>query len=176
MMMARWHFTQASLRTTISRYATISWAQQQCNLSTEIPSDHSNRGRPRCLPPMKDFFLTLVRLRLGLLEHIGSVSLSLVSRIFTTWINFLYHQFKQIPLWPPREFVQAHMPKLFKEKYPTTQIIIDTTEMFIQQPSLPAHLFKLQHLQRAHYHHQALLPLSPGSISDKELTRQSGLA
>ena len=47
--------------------------------------DHSNKGRPRSLPPMEEFFLTLVRLRLGLLEqdiayHFG-ISQSTVSRI-----------------------------------------------------------------------------------------------
>ena len=30
--------------------------------------DHSNSGRPRCLPPIEEIFLTLVRIRLGLLE------------------------------------------------------------------------------------------------------------
>ena len=98
----------------------------------------SNKGRPRSLSPMDEVFLTLVRLRLGLLEdniayHFG-VSQSTVSRIFTSWINFMYLQLKQIP---PQEFVQAHMPKVFKQLYPTTRVIIDVTELYIQQSSLP---------------------------------------
>ena len=95
--------------------------------------DQSNKGCPRSLPPMEEFFLTLVRLRLGLLEqdiaYRFGVSQSTVSRIFTTWINFLYIQFRQIPLWPPKEFVCAHMPKIFKEQYPSTRVIIDATEV-----------------------------------------------
>lgn len=70
-------------------------------------------------PLMDEFFLTLVHLRLWLLEqdidyHFG-VSQSTVSWSFTTWINFMYLQFNQIPLWPPWEFVQANMPKAFKQ-------------------------------------------------------------
>ena len=98
----------------------------------------SNKGRPRCLSPLDEFFLTLVCLRLGLLEqditYCFGVSQSTVSRIFTTLINFMYLQFNQIPLWPPLEFVQANMPKAFN---PTTRVIIDATELFVQQPSLP---------------------------------------
>ena len=109
--------------------------------------DHSNKGRPRCLAPMEEFFLTLVCLHLGLLEqdiaYRFGVSQSTVSWIFTSWINFLYLQFKQISLWPPREFIQAHMPKLFK-KYPTTRVIIDATEIVITPRAPTTHLLKLQ--------------------------------
>ena len=79
--------------------------------------DQSNKGRPRSLPPMEEFFLTLVRLRLGLLEqdiaYRFGVSQSTVSRIFTTWINFLYIQFRQIPLWPPKRVcLRSHAKNL----------------------------------------------------------------
>ena len=153
--------------------------------------DQSNKGRPRSLPPMEEFFLTLVRLRLGLLEqdiaYRFGVSQSTVSRIFTTWINFLYIQFRQIPLWPPKEFVCAHMPKIFKEQYPSTRVIIDATEVFIQQPSLPELQQRTFSSYKNHNTFKALIGISPsgavtfvsklypGNISDKELTRQSGL-
>ena len=98
-------------------------------------------GRPRCLPPMEEFFLTLVRLWLSLLEqdiaYCFGISQSTVSRIFTTWINFMYLKLKEIPLWSSQEYVRAHIPKLFKQRYPTTRVIIDAREVFIQQPSLP---------------------------------------
>jgi hypothetical protein len=67
------------------------------------------------------------------------------------------------------------MPALSKEKYPTTRVIIDTTEVFIQQPSLPE-------LQQNHNIFKALTDISPsgavtfvsklypGNISNKELT------
>ena len=153
--------------------------------------DHSNKGRPRSLPPMEEFFLTLVRLRLGLLEqdiaYRFGISQSTVSRIFTSWINFMHIQFQQIPLWPPREFVHSHMPALFKEKYPTTRVIIDATEVFIQQPSLPELQQRTFSSYKNHNTFKALIGISPsgavtfvsklypGNISVKELTRQSGL-
>ena len=140
---------------------------------------------------MDEFFLTLVRLRLGLLEqditYCFGVSQSTVSRIFTTWINFMYLQFNQISLWPPREFVQANMPKAFKLQCPTTRVIIDATELFVQQPSLP----ELQQLTfssyKNHNTYKGLIGISPsgavmfvsklypGGILDKELTRRSDL-
>ena len=66
--------------------------------------------RQRTLPPMEEFFLVLVRLRLGILEQDLAdrlrLSCSTVSRIFTTWINFLFHKFRELPLWPPREVIR----------------------------------------------------------------------
>ena len=75
-------------------------------------TQQSKSGRPRTSSAINEFFLTLVRLHLGLLEqdirYRFGVSQSRVSRVFTTWINFMYLQFKQIPIWPPQEFVQAY--------------------------------------------------------------------
>ena len=63
------------------------------SLVTDESSMKSNTGRKRILPPMEEFFLVLVRLRLGLLEedlaYRFGVSQSTVSRIIITWINFL---------------------------------------------------------------------------------------
>ena len=148
-------------------------------------------GRPRSLQPLEEFFLTMVRLRLGLLEqdiaYHFNISQSTVSRIFTTWINFLYLQFKSIPLWPPQEYIRTHMPQVFRSSYPTTRVIIDATEVYIQQPSLP----ELQQLTfstyKNHNTYKGIIGISPsgavtfvsklypGSTSDKELTRKSGL-
>ena len=111
----------------------------------------SNTGRKRILPPMEEFFLVLVRLRLGLLEddlaYRFGVSQSTVSRIIITWINFLYLQLKQIPLWSPKALVMSYMPKEFKEKYPSTRVVIDATEVFIEQPALP----EIQQLTYSNY-------------------------
>ena len=76
------------------------------------------------------------------------------------------------------------MPQVFRERYPTTRVIIDATEVFIQQPVLP----ELQQLTfstyKNHNTYKGISPsgavtfvskLFPGSTSDKELTRQSGL-
>ena len=54
--------------------------------------DSKGKCRPRALPPLEEFFLVLVRLRLGLLEQDLAdhfeLSCARVSRTFTTWINF----------------------------------------------------------------------------------------
>ena len=104
-------------------------------------SEMKKKGCPRTLPPIQEFLLMLVRLRLGLLQQDPAdqfgLSYATTSRIFTTWINFLYLKLKEIPLWPARDVVQANMPKCFKDSYPTTCVIIDATEVYIEKPSLP---------------------------------------
>ena len=133
----------------------------------------------------------LVRLRLGLLEQDVAdrfeVSCSTVSRIFTTWINFLYLKLKDIPLWPSKDVIQGSMPKTFRDLYPSTRVILDATEIYVQKPALP----DLQQMTFSNYKnsntYKVLVGISPagaitfisdlyaGAISDKELTKQSGI-
>ena len=140
---------------------------------------------------MEEFFLVLTRLRLGLCEqdiaYRFGISQSTVSRIFNTWINLLHLQFKEIPIWPPKALILSNMPKVFKEKYPSTRVIIDATEIFIEKPAQP----ELQQLTFSNYKnhntYKRLIGISPsgavifvsdlyhGCISDKELTRQCGI-
>ena len=37
-------------------------------------------------------------------------------------------------MWPTREMINKHMPEQFKEKYPSTRILIDCTEVKCQMP------------------------------------------
>ena len=154
-------------------------------------SSKSHKGRKRLLSPLNDFFLFLIRLHLGLFEqdlaYRFGISQSSVSRILLTWINFTYLQLKQIPLWPPKPLVFSNMPNIFKSKYSSTRVIIDATEVFVEQPKLP----ELQQLTFSNYKnhntYEGLIGISPsgaitfisnlypGSISDKELTRRSGI-
>ncbi len=159
---------------------------------SEIVGDaKSIRGRNRSLPPVEECFLVLVRLRLGLFEkdiaERFGISVSTVSRICITWLNFLYIKLRELPLWPKREIVQAYMPNIFKQLYSMTRVIIDATEIFVETPSLP----ELQQMTfssyKNHNTYKALIGISPsgaitfvsqlfpGSISDKQLTRRSGL-
>ena len=161
-----------------------------CYSSDKTVSSKKKR-RNRSLPPTEELFLTLIRLRVGLMEqdlaYRFNVSQSTVSRTIITWINFMYLELKKIPLWPPKEVVQANMPKAFKEKYQRTRVIIDATEVYIDQPRLP----DIQQMTFSNYKNsntfKGLIGISPdgvitfvsslypGSISDKELTRQSGI-
>ncbi len=150
--------------------------------SSKSDSGSAKKGRPHVLSPLEEFFLTLVRLRLGLMEQDLAdrfgVSQSTVSRITNTWINFLYLQFKEIDLWPSKDVKLSYMPKSFKDQYPSTRVIIDATEIYVEQPRLP----ELQQMTFSNYKndntYKALIGISPsgaiifvsklypGSISD----------
>lgn len=63
-----------------------------------------NRGAPRALTPLNEFFLILCRLRLGLdLAYRFSVSQSTVSRVCIMWMNFLFMKLREVPIWPTRQ-------------------------------------------------------------------------
>ena len=149
------------------------------------------KGHHQILRPIDEFFLVMIRLRLGLLEkdlaYRFGISQSTVSRILITWINFLYLQFQCIPLWPSKEVILADMPQNFKRLYPSTRVILDATEVRVEKPGLPS----LQQVKFSNYKntntYKVLIGISPseiitfvsklyaGSISDKELTRCSGI-
>ena len=81
--------------------------------------DESKRGRPCKLSMLEQFFLTLVRLHLELLEldlaHRFGVSQATVSRFVATWINLLYHTFKGIEKFPSWNIVKKiHARKFLK--------------------------------------------------------------
>ena len=95
-------------------------------------------------------------------------------------------QLKEIPIWPPKALILSTMPKVFKEKYRSTRVIIDATDIYVEKPALP----ELQQLTfssyKNHNTYKGLIGISPsgavifvsdlypGSISDKELTRRCG--
>ena len=93
----------------------------------------------------------------------------------------MYLELKKIPLWPSKEVIQSNLPMAFKKQYPRTRVIIDATEVYIDQPRLP----DIQQMTFSSYKNsntfKALVGISPdgvitfvsslypGSISDKEL-------
>ena len=121
-------------------------AQQWATRQGSDPSSASWRekdistGRPPKLSQVNELFLTLVRLRLNLKEHDLSkrfdISLSSVSRIFVTWINFMYLRLGMLSIWPDRRTISTTIPAAFKERYPKTTVIIDATEVKVNIPSL----------------------------------------
>jgi hypothetical protein len=89
----------------------------------------------------EEFILTLVKIRLNFpeefLSNMFGVSLSRVSQIFNTWINFLYYEFKSLIKWPTREQIVFNLPNQFLN-FPDTVAIVDCTEFFfIQKPTSP---------------------------------------
>ena len=91
------------------------------------------------MSPEQELFLVLIRLHLGLLvqdiAHRFNISTTQVSRIFKTWIIFLYQRLRVLPIWPSGNFIDDNMPGCFKLTYPKTRVIIDRTEIFIEMPS-----------------------------------------
>ena len=101
-------------------------------------------------------------------------------------INFLYHQLPLYFPFPPQKLGRKYLPKSF-EKYPTTQIIIDGTEIFVER----ATSMKTQAQTWSNYKHhntwKALAGISLNNIvtfvsclrtcqvSDRELTKCPGL-
>ncbi|XP_064479207.1 uncharacterized protein LOC135392423 [Ornithodoros turicata] len=149
-----------------------------------------SRGRKRKLTTENQLFLVLVKLRLGLfhrhLGHLFSISIGTVSRILTTWIDFMYVKLGKLPIWAPRSVIDATMPPQFKAKYPSTRVIIDATEIRCEVHSSLA-------LQSATYSHykstntfKGLVGIAPdgrltfvselftGCVSDREIVIKSG--
>ncbi|XP_064456907.1 uncharacterized protein LOC135367543 [Ornithodoros turicata] len=149
-----------------------------------------SRGRPQKLSAENQLFLVLVKLRLGVfhqhLGHLFGVSTSYVSRTLTAWLNFMYLQLGQLPLWQSRETVDRSMPAAFLESYPTTRVIIDATEVYCEAPSS----FVLQSRTYSNYKSahtfKGLIGIAPsgavtfvsdlftGSMSDRECVIRSG--
>ena len=79
-------------------------------------------GRPASLSQVDELFLMLVWLRLNLNEQDIAdrfeISVSFVSRVFTTWINYCYLRLGSLPCWPT---ICNTMPAAFKELYPIQQ-------------------------------------------------------
>ena len=148
------------------------------------------RHHSRKLDPMNQLFLLLVKLRRNLkgedLAFRFGISASTVSRYLTTWICFLYHHLKELEWSPSVEQVMGTLPHSFREKFPMTYAIIDGSEIFIQTPS-DLHLQSSTWSQYKHHNTAKFLiactpngaisyisPVFVGSISDVELTRNSG--
>ena len=82
------------------------------------PLGMEKHGPGRKLKPIDELFLVLYKLRCDILEKdLGDrfgCDTSTISRIVTTWINFLYYYLKQLPLWASCCAVMETMPSCFR--------------------------------------------------------------
>ena len=176
----------------LGREAASNLDYRNNNKQSTQPNNYKYKPGPsRTLSVENEFFMVLCRLRVGLLEEDLAarfgVCQSVVSLILNTWIKFIFYRFKEFEVFPPQEIAHLHMPECFKKKYPTTTLIIDATEIYIEKPNNP----EAQQLTFSSYKNtntlKALVGIVPkggisfvstlfgGSISDKELTARSGL-
>lgn len=143
------------------------------------------------LLPIDQLFMFLHKLRLGSLDQDLAdkfrVSQSTVSRNTITWANLLYVILGSQPLWPSREMVDNFMPESFKQLFPKTRVVIDCTEIAVQAPSSLVLRSELYSSYKGRTTFKCLVGVTPagavsfisslyaGSISDKHITKVSGL-
>ena len=160
-------------------------------LKTGGKSPSKRPGVKRKHSPMDELFITLVRLRVGLLNldlaYRCGVSVSSVSKIVTTWVQFLYIQFGRLRphMFPSRDILKLSMPPCFN-KFKNIRVIIDCCEFFVQQSM---HFKRQGNLYSSYKHHstyKCLVGIAPngcvmfvsdafeGSMSDNEIVKQSG--
>lgn len=148
------------------------------------------KGPQRKLKPVEELFLTLCRLRRGFSErhlaNLYAIDQSTVSRIIIAWVNYMYLKFGQICIWPSQSTVKETMPDDFKEKFPSTRVIIDCTEVFCEMPSSLLLNSELFSSYKNHVTLKGLVGIAPsgaitfisqlytGSISDREIVERSG--
>lgn len=149
-----------------------------------------NLGRKRKLRRVDEFLLVMMRLRLGLLvkdlEFRFKISASAVSKIFNSWVLFMCECMQSLVVLPELDVLQARVPKCF-EKFSDTRVVLDCTEVFIQNPSSLENKSLTYSSYKSHDTFKALVGVSmtgavvfvsklwPGSTSDVEITRNSGL-
>lgn len=147
-------------------------------------------GRKRKLSIEDEFFLTLVRLRTGLLivdlAARFNISTFSASSIFTTWINLLFVEFKELCCLPKIDNMFVNKASAFRD-FGDVHMVMDCTELFTEKPSS---LSERKHTFSNYKHHQTfkfLVVLSThaqpcvvyvsrmygGRASDKLITAQS---
>jgi len=110
-----------------------------------------------------------------------------VSRIIITWASYLYLVLGSLPIWMSREQVKATMPEKFRQFCPEVRVIIDYTEIRCQNPSSLTLQSEVFSSYKNTTTFKGLIGIAPcgavtfvsslytGSISDQELTKQSGI-
>ena len=122
------------------------------------------------------------------LHHRFQISTLSVSEIFLTWIDRLHYclqSFDDIP--GLTEGLQSLLPECFKGDFEDVDLVIDCTEVFIERPSDPVAQSATWSEYKSHNTGKVLIALSPvgyprfvsdvfpGSISDNEITTESGI-
>lgn len=100
----------------------------------------------KVLPPMKYHKVTtenklvifLMKLKLGLcfsaISVLFGVHRSTISRIFVSVLEALDVSLTSFIRWPARHVVQEYLPNAFKAHYPNCRVIIDCTEVKVENP------------------------------------------
>ncbi|XP_068593887.1 uncharacterized protein ftr97 [Cebidichthys violaceus] len=163
-------------------------SRSSSTLSTTAAPDPAGQ-QSRCLPQIDELFLFLVYLSLGLTEKdLGdrfNIVQCAVGGIIKAWVHLLY-TLLGVGIWMSPDAIRATMPRVFG-KYSDTQVLIDCTELRCQMPSSVLVQSKMSSQYKSHTTLKGMMGVSPngavtfvsslysGSVSDKELFRQSGI-
>lgn len=164
----------------------IRWSQVQRNSNIVC-----NPFRAESLSLVDQFFMFLCRIRQGFFEEDLAqrfcVSQSTVSRIIITWSNYLYCILGCLPIWPTRDIVKKFLPECFQSTFPNTRVILDCTEVRVQTPSAKVLNSQTYSNYKSHTTFKGLIGITPngavcfvsklftGNISDKDITKRSGI-
>ena len=135
--------------------------------------------------------LVLMKLRLGLLDEDLAdrfeISVSYVSRIFTTWVKLLKKYLSCLVFNANKEVVRQNLPPAFRNpKYSQVRHIIDCSEVFIEKPHNLVHQNQCWSDYKHHYTANYLVSINPsgminfvsecwgGRTSNKHITLHSG--
>ena len=109
-----------------------------------------------------------MRLRLGvLLEGLAflfCVSTTTCSEIFNKWIDYLEPKLSFLLVWPSREIIDNEMPDVFKEMFPNTRVIIDSTEIKTETPNSLQLKSVMYSDYKSHMTWKALVGISPSGV------------
>ncbi|XP_033501505.2 uncharacterized protein LOC117268876 [Epinephelus lanceolatus] len=145
----------------------------------------------RRMPLIDEFLMYSMRVAVGMKEQLIAdmfeVSVATVSRVTITWANYLFLMLGSLPLWVRMDKVKSVMPAKFKMHCPNVRVILDCTGIAVATASS----LTLQSEMFSHYKNRTTLkgligvapnglvtfvsPLYTGSISDKEITKISGI-
>ena len=148
--------------------------------------------RSKSLSLFQEFIMLLMKLRLNVplqdLAYRFGVSLSTVSRTFSTWLTVMDIRLSPIIRWPEQDELWHTMPLCFQFSFgKKTTIIIDCFDFFIERPSNL--LARVQAFSSYKHHNtvKVLIAITPqgsicftskawgGRTSDKYLTDKCGL-
>ncbi|XP_022517989.2 uncharacterized protein LOC125801710 [Astyanax mexicanus] len=165
----------------------IYWTKAQRRGEAAIPTPSPARK----IHLLDELFIYCLRVAAGLKEQviadICGVSIATVSRIIITWANYLFFVLGSVPIWMSRQQVIDSMPEKFRQYSPKLRVILDCTEIRCESAtSLTLHSETFSNYKNTTTF-KGLLGVAPcgavtfisslftGSISDKEITRQSGI-
>uniref|UniRef100_A0A672FUQ0 THAP-type domain-containing protein n=1 Tax=Salarias fasciatus TaxID=181472 RepID=A0A672FUQ0_SALFA len=142
------------------------------------------------LKPIDEFFMFMHYLSLAPpqkdLAHKFGVHQSTVSRIINTWANFLYNVLGAVGIWLDEKTTKDNLPEAFQD-YSDTHVILDCTETHCQTPDSLLLKSEVHSHYKSHSTFKGLIGIAPhgpvtfvsplyeGSVSDRELLKQSGL-